>query len=161
MTEFDAEKNERKPAARPDRMARLETIPRLKEEAMTIEAMVRLYCRKHHLPDEDGLCEDCRSFLEYAKKRLACCPYGGEKPVCAKCRIHCYKPEEKEKARVIMRWAGPRLLFSHPVLTVKHLLYSRAEPPEKPRNLRGRAKPAEGADKTARGSEAPNRKTTK
>ena len=148
MTEFDAEKNERKPAARPDRMARLETIPRLKEEAMTIEAMVRLYCRKHYIPDEDGLCEDCRSFLEYAKKRLACCPYGGEKPVCAKCRIHCYKPEEKEKARVIMRWAGPRLLFSHPVLTVKHLLYSRA-------------KPAEGVDKTARGSEAPNRKTTK
>ena len=153
MTEFDAEKNERKPAARPDRMARLETIPRLKEEAMTIEAMVRLYCRKHHLPDEDGLCEDCRSFLEYAKKRLACCPYGGEKPVCAKCRIHCYKPEMKVRQREVMRYAGPRKLM--------YLLYSRAEPPEKPRNLRGRAKPAAGADKTARGSEAPNRKTTK
>ena len=121
MTEFDAEKNERKPAARPDRMARLETIPRLKEEAMTIEAMVRLYCRKHHLPDEDGLCEDCRSFLEYAKKRLACCPYGGEKPVCAKCRIHCYKPEMKERMREVMRYAGPRMLLYHPVAALRHL----------------------------------------
>lgn len=148
MTDNDADKKPLERPGRPDRMARLQTIPRLREEALTIEYMVRLYCRKHHLPDDDeGLCEDCRNFLDYAKKRLACCPYGGEKPVCAKCRIHCYKAEEKEKARVIMRWAGPRLLFSHPILTVKHLLYSRAEPPEKPRNLRGKTKPATDASK--------------
>lgn len=136
----DAESKARCAAApRPDRMMRLETIPALKEEAETIRLMAELYCKAHHpegRSSEDGLCPDCRAFVEYARKRLACCPYGAEKPVCAKCRIHCYKPAEREKAREIMRWAGPRLLWHHPILTLKHLLKERREAPEKPRNRR-------------------------
>lgn len=122
--------------ARPDRMMRLETVPRLKEEKRTMEAMVSAYCRAHH-GAKDDLCESCADFLAYSLKRLACCPFGAEKPVCAKCKIHCYKPEYKVTARDIMRWAGPRLLFSHPVLTLKHLWYSATiESPDKPRNSR-------------------------
>lgn len=125
------------PAAKPDRMAKLQTVPRLREEALTIQYMTQAYCAHFHGSKRGELCDECRAFLEYAKKRLACCPYGAEKPVCAKCRIHCYKPEEKETARRIMRWAGPRLLFSHPILTFKHLcVYSRIPAPEKPRNKR-------------------------
>lgn len=128
-------------AAKPDRLAKLETIPRLREEAETIEAMVRCFCRAEHKDREKsdaGLCPECETFLAYAKKRLACCPYGAEKPVCAKCRIHCYKPAERELARSIMRFAGPRLMFSHPILALKHLMYSRKPAPEKPRNLKGK-----------------------
>lgn len=125
-------------------MRRLEELPRLRGETETIRAMVRLYCRAHHPndvnPDDpDRVCPACRSFLDYALKRLACCPYGEEKPVCEKCRIHCYKPAERETAREVMRWAGPRLIWRHPVMAIRHVFDSMRPAPEKPRN---RAKPA-------------------
>lgn len=61
-----------------DRMRRLEELPRLRGETETIRAMVRLYCWAHHPndvnPDDpDRVCPACRSFLDYALKRLACC----------------------------------------------------------------------------------------
>ena len=57
------------------------------------------------------------------------------KPVCAKCRIHCYRAGEKAFAREVMRHAGPRLLLAHPVLSLRHLVKSlTVKAPEKPRN---------------------------
>ena len=38
-------------------------------------------------------CEECRRFLDYAERRLEKCPYGEAKPTCARCPIHCYKPD--------------------------------------------------------------------
>ena len=66
--------------------------------------------------------QNVRRFLDYALKRLACCPYGEDKPVCGSCKIHCYKPAERETARQVMRWAGPRLIFSHPLMAVSHVV---------------------------------------
>ncbi len=120
------------------RMARLETDPVLREEAETIRIMTAMYCRgtataRRGAPD--GLCPECSAFLAYALKRLACCPYGASKPVCAKCRIHCYRAKEKAQAREVMRHAGPRLAASHPVLSIRHLVKSlTVKAPEKPRN---------------------------
>ena len=108
------------------RMARLETDPVLREEAETIRIMTAR---------PDGLCPECSAFLAYALKRLVCCPYGASKPVCAKCRIHCYRAKEKAQAREVMRHAGPRLAASHPVLSIRHLVKSlTVKAPEKPRN---------------------------
>lgn len=119
------------------RMARLETDPVLREEAETIRIMTAMYCRDRHGTSgrPDGLCPECSAFLAYALKRLACCPYGASKPVCAKCRIHCYRAKEKAQAREVMRHAGPRLAASHPVLSIRHLVKSlTVKAPEKPRN---------------------------
>ena len=121
-------------ARRPDRMRRLETIPQLKSEAETLSLMTRRYCRAFHGTPDGLLCPACAEFLAYALRRLASCPYGADKPVCAKCRIHCYRAAEKETARRIMRWSGPRLLFWRPKLVWLHLLQSRRPAPEKPRN---------------------------
>ncbi len=116
------------------RLARLTTDPQLKEEADTLTAMVSAYCQHHH-GTQDVLCPKCADFLRYALKRLACCPYGADKPVCAKCKIHCYRAHEKALAKEVMRWAGPRLMLSHPILTAKHVIKSlTVTPPEKPRN---------------------------
>ena len=120
-----------------DRLQRLETDPVLREEAETLRAMVGLYCRERHgtsgRPGE--CCPACGAFLAYALKRLASCPYGAAKPVCAKCRIHCYRACEKACAREVMRHAGPRLAASHPVLYIRHLVKSlTVKAPEKPRN---------------------------
>ena len=59
--------------------------------------------------------------MAYAERRLAKCPYGQDKPTCAKCPVHCYKAEPREQARQIMRYAGPRMTWRHPVRSLVHL----------------------------------------
>ena len=99
----------------------LET-PRLKREHRTMQCMVEIYCRDHHGTLTGGPCDGCRTFLDYAEQRLAKCPYGEKKPTCARCPIHCYKPAQREQAKEIMRYAGPRMTFRHPWLSVMHLI---------------------------------------
>ncbi|WP_420213628.1 nitrous oxide-stimulated promoter family protein, partial [Klebsiella pneumoniae] len=41
---------------------------------------------------------------------------------CKQCPVHCYQPAKREEMKQIMRWAGPRMLWRHPILTIRHLL---------------------------------------
>jgi hypothetical protein len=125
--------------------------------------MVEDYCRGHHAAERaadrraaddataDGgidACPRCREFLAYADARLDHCPYGEDKPTCANCPIHCYKREPREFARTVMRYAGPRMLWRHPVLAVLHLVDGRrkvAHPMERRRAAREAAKAANAA----------------
>jgi YbgA-like uncharacterized protein len=95
---------------------------RLARERLTMSKMVGIYCAAHHDSDGDSLCEECREFLDYAERRLRKCPYGNQKPTCANCPVHCYKPARKEQACEIMRFAGPRMLLRHPLLAIAHQL---------------------------------------
>ena len=91
-------------------------------EFTMIAAMLRMYCRSHHGAEHAGLCEDCAALHDYARRRLERCVFGEEKPTCANCTVHCYKPAMRERIKVVMRWAGPRMLWRHPVLAVRHML---------------------------------------
>ena len=95
--------------------------PRMAREERTVEAMIRLYCHDHHA-GHDGLCVACGALADYARERLANCPFQENKPTCAKCAVHCYRPAMRERVRTVMRYAGPRMLIRHPVLAVMHLL---------------------------------------
>jgi len=99
----------------------LET-PRLKREYRTMQCMVEIYCADHHGTGGAGPCLECREFLDYAERRLEKCPYGERKPTCARCPIHCYKRAQREQARTIMGYAGPRMAFRHPWLSLTHVL---------------------------------------
>lgn len=101
---------------------------RMKREKETIDHMVELYCRKHH-GTHGELCSDCAEFKEYAHLRLNKCPFQEKKSTCGKCLIHCYKPDMREKARIIMKYSGPRLLLYHPMLALHHLWDGRRKPP--------------------------------
>jgi len=102
---------------------------RMVREKKTVAAMIRLYCRGRHGPG-DGLCPECASLEQYAMCRLDRCPFGEEKPTCAKCPIHCYKPEMRAKVKEVMRYAGPRMALRHPVLALLHQIDSlRGRPP--------------------------------
>ena len=81
--------------------------------------MVRIFCRGQHWT-ASGLCADCLSFLEYTNVRLERCRFGEEKPTCANCPVHCYQRERREQARTVMRYAGPRMIWEHPMLTLRH-----------------------------------------
>jgi hypothetical protein len=94
--------------------------PRMAREARTMEIMVAMYCRDLHRTQQ-GTCEKCRELVEYAYGRLDKCPYQEGKTTCAKCPIHCYKPALREQMRAVMRYAGPRMLWRHPILTILHL----------------------------------------
>jgi Nitrous oxide-stimulated promoter len=97
---------------------------RLQREWRTMQVMVGIYCRGHEHARAAGarLCADCQGFLDYAERRLEKCPYGPAKPTCAKCPIHCYKPQPRQLARDIMRYAGPRMLLRHPWLSLTHVM---------------------------------------
>ena len=108
--------------------------------------MIALYCRDHHAGDDaqgaagdeegdpavasggDGLCPECAELLDYARLRLEKCRYGADKPTCANCETHCYKPAMRERVREVMRYSGPRMLKRHPVLAVAHLVDGRKTP---------------------------------
>ena len=117
-----------------DRMERLK-LGALGREAKTIEVMIRKHCRDKGHSADGQLCQECQDLLAYALKRLACCPYGHKKPVCNKCQIHCYRAKEKQQIADVMRYSGPRLIFSNPILAMDHMIKTvMVRPPEKPRN---------------------------
>ena len=95
---------------------------RLARERLTMSKMIGIYCSAHHDVPGNLLCPACREFLDYAEVRLHKCPYGDDKPTCANCPVHCYKPARKAQAREIMRYAGPRMLLRHPLLAIAHQL---------------------------------------
>ena len=102
---------------------------RLLRERVTVDKMIELYCRGNHAP-QGGLCAECAGLSEYAHQRLEKCVFGAEKPTCANCPVHCYKPEMRAKIRAVMRYSGPRMLLHHPVLALRHLLDGRKTAPE-------------------------------
>ena len=101
--------------------------PRIKREKKTIDAMVRLYCSKHHETDNE-LCQECNELHNYAMLRLSKCPFQENKSTCGKCLVHCYKPDMKEKVAKVMRYSGPRMLLHHPVLALHHVFDGTKKP---------------------------------
>lgn len=68
------------------------------------------------------LCPECAALLDYALRRLDSCRFGNGKPSCRKCPVHCYRADMRERIRTVMRWAGPRMIFHHPLAATRHLL---------------------------------------
>ena len=93
---------------------------RIDRERKTVGAMIQLYCQKKH--HSKALCSECQELYDYAMKRLDKCLYGVNKPTCANCPIHCYKPSLREEIRAIMRFSGPKMALRHPILSFMHLV---------------------------------------
>lgn len=96
-------------------------------EKETIAVMIKMYCKHNH--GNHSLCTECNELLDYAILRINKCKFGNEKPVCNFCPVHCYKPEKREQVRKVMRWAGPRMIYSHPILAIKHLFHKKQNIP--------------------------------
>lgn len=90
-------------------------------EKGVVSEMIALYCRKQH-GRRNGLCPECEALAAYARKRSDKCPFMETKTFCSNCKVHCYKPEMREKIRAVMRFSGPRMIFCHPVTAVRHVL---------------------------------------
>lgn len=86
--------------------------------------MIHIYCKAHHEKKDRCLCAECEELNNYALQKLSVCPFGEKKPTCQKCSIHCYKTQMKAQMKIIMRFAGPKMIFKHPKLALIHLLKS-------------------------------------
>lgn len=93
---------------------------RLDQEKRIIAVMVRVYCQAHH--QEGILCDGCSELLIYANMRLDRCSFAENKPSCRKCPHHCYNPNMRERIRAVMKYAGPRMIYLHPITALKHIL---------------------------------------
>jgi hypothetical protein len=94
---------------------------RLNREWNTMETIMKIHCRDHHGID-GSLCPECQGLLDYAHVRLGRCRFGENKPTCANCPVHCYQKIRREQIRTMMRYAGPRMLWEHPVMSLWHWL---------------------------------------
>ena len=93
--------------------------------------MIGLYCHDHHGAGY-GLCEQCHELLDYAFQRLHRCPFQEGKTTCAKCPVHSYKPDMREQIRSVLRYAGPRKLYTHPIMALQHVADGRRKIPIRP-----------------------------
>ena len=136
MSETDAPQPVAMPATR--RAHDRGHFPRLARELATLRAMVRIYCGDLHAsrpPGSAGLCAECQDLMAYATRRLDRCVFGDAKPTCARCKVHCYSATMRERVRVAMRYAGPRMLWRHPLLAIAHIVDGRREAPDLPRKV--------------------------
>ena len=95
-------------------------------EKRIVSEMIALYCHRKH-GTKGRICDDCAALDAYARMRSDKCPFMETKTFCSNCKVHCYKPEMREKIREVMRFSGPRMLTVHPVLAIKHVIESKRE----------------------------------
>lgn len=98
-----------------------------------VSKMIALYCRNKH-GKRHGLCPDCAALDSYARERSDKCPFMETKTFCSNCKVHCCEHanpeigiEMREKIRAVMRFSGPRMMFHHPVMAVRHVLETKKE----------------------------------
>lgn len=93
------------------------------DEKEMVSLMIRLYCRKNHKTKE--LCSECAELDRYARERSDRCHFMENKTFCSNCKVHCYKPEMREKIRKVMRFSGPRMILYHPIMAIMHLILTK------------------------------------
>lgn len=92
-------------------------------EKEIVGLMIGLYCRKKH--GGNSLCPECATLDAYAKQRIGQCQFMETKTFCSSCKVHCYKPDMREKIRLVMRFAGPRMIFYHPIMAIRHIIETK------------------------------------
>lgn len=95
-------------------------------EKEMVSKMIALYCRKNHKV-KNGLCPECDELNDYARQRSDKCPFMETKTFCVNCKVHCYKPQMREKIRKVMRFSGPRMIFYNPITAVRHVIGTKWE----------------------------------
>lgn len=97
---------------------------RIEREKRTVGIMIKMYCNHNH-GKIGSICSDCNELIEFANERIDRCVFREDKPVCSECQIHCYHQDMRDKIKTVMRFAGPKMIFRHPILGIRHLIDKR------------------------------------
>ena len=99
---------------------------RREQEKALVSQMIALYCRKKH-GGKKGLCAECQKLADYARSRSDHCPFMETKTFCSNCKVHCYQPAMREQIKEVMRFSGPRMIFTHPAAAIRHVIETKRE----------------------------------
>lgn len=104
-------------------------------EKKVMSRMVEIYCKgnRHH-SNKKELCPSCKEMLAYSNMRTEKCPVMETKTFCNRCTIQCYKPAVKAEVSKVMRYAGPRMLFHHPIILIQHAISDMKDKKRKKKN---------------------------
>lgn len=95
----------------------------VKFEKRTLETMIGMFF--NHSARKGIQCGDCIELQAYAIHRIDKCRFGSSKPNCKDCPVHCYSPTMRERIKKVMRYAGPRMIYLHPVMAFRHILIQK------------------------------------
>ena len=70
------------------------------KELKTVRKMIEIYCKGQHRRKSGDLCESCAELMHYAEARV-------------------------ERIKEVMRYSGPRMLWRHPIMTIRHILLGK------------------------------------
>lgn len=96
-------------------------------ERKVVSQMIGIYCHDKHGTPKGSLCQECSELNEFAHMRIEKCRYGAQKTFCSNCSTHCYRPDMRERIRVVMRYSGPHMLLYHPIAAIHHLYLTKRE----------------------------------
>lgn len=99
---------------------------RIEREKKVISLMIDMFCQKHHHHTQGKSdCAYCAELKSFAFMRIDKCRFKMNKPNCTDCTVHCFGREKREQIREVMRWSGPRMMWRHPVMALRHVLRKR------------------------------------
>lgn len=104
----------------------MNVLTKREREKKMVSQMIALYCKKNH-HTKGSLCPECAQLEVYARLRSEKCPFMETKTFCSNCKVHCYKPEMRERIRKVMRFSGPRMIFHHPTAAIRHVIETKKE----------------------------------
>lgn len=90
-------------------------------EKKVVCEMIDLYDRRH--PEFDR----GEELKRYAVSKIEKCPMMETKTFCSACSIHCYQAEQRQMIREVMKYSGPRMLFHHPLMALRHVWIQNTE----------------------------------
>ena len=108
------------------------------KDLKVLAGFVNIYCRENHkqaarsfysppdqrvrevVGDEElVLCPDCQKLFSHGMIKLLMCTQD-PKPMCKKCKVHCYSPAYREQMREVMRFSGMYLMKHGRVDLIAH-----------------------------------------
>lgn len=95
-----------------------------------VSDMIRVYCKGNHAAYDKKnkcLCKECQALDDYARMRSDKCPFMETKTFCSNCKVHCYKPEMRQRIKEVMRYSGPADALCASVACIRHLVETRRE----------------------------------
>lgn len=93
----------------------MDIVKKRAREKAVVALMIKIYAQQH-----DDIVAN--KLLAYVNERIDKCPLMAKKTFCSRCKIHCYQTYYRQQIKKVMRYSGPRLIFYHPLLVIKHMM---------------------------------------